>query len=243
MHSLANGFNEDDLNEFDERVKKFLNINLEHKLEYICEPKIDGLSLNLTYKNGNLITAATRGDGKIGENVTQNIKNINNIPINLKGNFPELIEIRGEVFLTKSDFQKINASKENKNKFSNPRNAAAGSLRQLDYNISRSRPLKFLAHGIGKSSQEFLQFDKFYENLETFGIQRNKLNLKTSNLKLIYEFYKEVDNKRSSLNYDIDGLVVKLNNLSDQKRLGIVGKNPRWSLAIKFSAEKAITID
>jgi DNA ligase (NAD+) len=242
MHSLANGFNEDDLTEFDERVKKFLNINLEHKLEYICEPKIDGLSLNLTYKNGNLITAATRGDGKIGENVTQNIKNIKNIPLTLKGNYPELIEIRGEVFLTKSDFQKINASNENQNKFSNPRNAAAGSLRQLDYNISRSRPLKFLAHGIGKSSKNFSQFDKFYENLETFGILRNKLNLKTANLKLIYKFYKEVDNKRSSLDYDIDGLVVKLNNLSDQKRLGIVGKNPRWSLALKFSAEKARTL-
>ncbi|MDB4861094.1 NAD-dependent DNA ligase LigA [Alphaproteobacteria bacterium] len=242
MHSLANGFNENDLTEFDERVKKFLNINLEQELEYICEPKIDGLSLNLTYKNGNLITAATRGDGKIGENVTQNIKNIKNIPLTLKGSYPELIEIRGEVFLTKSDFQKINTGNENQNKFSNPRNAAAGSLRQLDYNISRSRPLKFLAHGIGKSSKNFIQFDKFYENLETFGILRNTLNLKTTNLKLIYKFYKEVDNKRSSIEYDIDGLVVKLNNLSDQKRLGIVGKNPRWSLALKFSAEKAKTL-
>ena len=115
MHSLANGFNENDLIEFDERVKKFLNINLEHELEYICEPKIDGLSLNLTYKNGNLITAATRGDGKIGENVTENIKNIKNIPLTLKGSYPELIEIRGEVFLTKSDFQKINTSNENQN--------------------------------------------------------------------------------------------------------------------------------
>jgi len=242
MHSLSNGFNEKDLIEFDERVKKFLNINLENELEYICEPKIDGLSLNLTYKNGNLITAATRGDGKIGENVTQNIKNIKNIPLILKGNYPELIEIRGEVFLTKSDFQKINESNEIQNKFSNPRNAAAGSLRQLDYNISRSRPLKFLAHGIGKSSKKFFQFDKFYENLETFGILSNTLNLKTTNLKLIYEFYKEVDNKRSSLDYDIDGLVVKINDFSDQKRLGIVGKNPRWSLALKFSAEKAKTL-
>ena len=150
MHSLANGFNEEDLIEFDERVKKYLNINLENELEYICEPKIDGLSLNLTYKNGNLVTAATRGDGKIGENVTENIQNIKNIPINLKGSYPELIEVRGEIFLSKSDFQKINENLESHNKFSNPRNAAAGSLRQLDYNISRSRPLKFLAHGIGK---------------------------------------------------------------------------------------------
>jgi len=242
MHSLANGFNEEDLIEFDERVKKFLNISLEKDLEYICEPKIDGLSLNLTYKNGNLVTAATRGDGKIGENVTKNIKNIKNIPIKLKGKYPELIEVRGEIFLTKSDFQTINSGLENQNKFSNPRNAAAGSLRQLDYNISRARPLKFLAHGIGKSSKDFIQFDNFYKNLETFGIVRNVLNLKTSDLKLIYEFYRQVDNKRSSLDYDIDGLVVKLNNLSDQKRLGIVGKNPRWSLALKFSAEKAKTL-
>ncbi len=242
MHSLANGFNQKDLIEFDERIKKFLNINLEQKLEYICEPKIDGLSLNLTYKKGYLLTAATRGDGKIGENVTNNIQNIENIPMSLKGNYPELIEIRGEIFLSKSDFQKINENLENSNKFSNPRNAAAGSLRQLDYNISRSRPLKFLAHGIGKSSKDFIQFDKFYENLETFGIVRNKLNLKTSNLKLVYQFYKQVDNKRSSLDYDIDGLVVKLNSLSNQKRLGIVGKNPRWSLALKFSAEKAKTL-
>ena len=161
MHSLANGFNEEDLTEFDERVKKFLNINPEQELEYICEPKIDGLSLNLTYKNGNLITAATRGDGKIGENVTKNIKNIKNIPLKLKGNYPELIEVRGEVFLTKSDFQKINSNNENQNKFSNPRNAAAGSLRQLDYNISRSRPLKFLAHGVGKSSKNFFNLISF----------------------------------------------------------------------------------
>ena len=242
MHSLANGFNEKDLTEFDERVKKFLNLSPGKNLEYICEPKIDGLSLNLTYKYGNLISGATRGDGKIGENVTKNIKSIKNIPLKLKGNYPELIEIRGEVFLTKSDFQKINSSLENHNKFSNPRNAAAGSLRQLDSNISRSRPLKFLAHGVGKSSKDFFQFDKFYENLETFGIVRNILNLKTSNLKLIYDFYKQVDTKRSSLDYDIDGLVVKLNSLSDQQRLGIVGKNPRWSLALKFSAEKAKTL-
>ena len=242
MHSLGNGFNEADLIEFDERIKKFLNFDPKIDLEYICEPKIDGLSLNLTYKYGNLISAATRGDGKIGEDVTKNVKNIENIPQKLKGNFPELIEIRGEIFLTKSDFQKINKSLDNKNKFSNPRNAAAGSLRQLDYNISRSRPLKFLAHGIGKSSRDFIQFNLFYQNLEKFGIVRNLLSHKSSNLKSIYEFYKKIDNERSNLDYDIDGLVVKLNSLSDQQRLGIVGKNPRWSIALKFSAEKAKTL-
>ncbi len=242
MHSLANGFNEEDLIEFDERIKKFLNLNNNEKLEYICEPKIDGLSLNLTYKNGNLISATTRGDGKIGEDVTKNIINIKNIPQKLQNDYPDLIEIRGEVFITKLDFEKINLNLEEKNKFSNPRNAAAGSLRQLDYTISRSRPLKFLAHGIGKSSKDFLQFDTFYNSLENYGILRNFLNLKSSNLKSIYKFYKTIDNKRSSLEYDIDGLVVKLNNLTNQKRLGIVGKNPRWSIALKFSAEKANTL-
>ena len=241
MHSLSNGFNEEDLIEFDERIKKFLNLPTNEKLEYICEPKIDGLSLNLTYKNGILISAATRGDGSIGENVTKNVSNIKNIPQKLLSNFPDLIEIRGEVFINKSDFKAIN-SKLNKNKFSNPRNAAAGSLRQLDYNISNARPLKFLAHGIGQSSKDFLKFDNFYNNIEKYGIKRNILNIKTTNLKNIYKFYQEINDKRSVLEYDIDGLVVKLNNLSDQLRLGIVGKNPRWSIALKFSAEKATTL-
>jgi len=242
MYSLANGFKEEDLIEFDEKIKKFLNLEINEKLEYICEPKIDGLSLNLTYKNGNLISAATRGDGKIGEDVTKNIRNIKNIPQQLKNGYPDLIEIRGEVFINKLDFEKINSYLDEKNKFSNPRNAAAGSLRQLDYNISRSRPLKFLAHGIGKSSKDFSEFDKFYQNIEKFGIKKNLLNLKSSNLKSIYKFYKEINNKRSSLDYDIDGLVIKLNNISKQRRLGIVGKNPRWSIALKFSAEKAMTL-
>ena len=242
MYSLANGFNENDLLEFDERIKKYLNIPINENLEYFCEPKIDGLSLNLTYKNGKLIRAATRGDGQIGEDVTKNITNIKNIPKKLKDNFPELIEIRGEVFITKNDFKNINAKLSNKNKFSNPRNAAAGSLRQLDFNISRSRPLKFLAHGIGKTNKNFIYFDNFYNNLEKYGIESNKFKLKTSNLKSIYNFYNEVNDVRGKLNYDIDGLVIKLNDLTNQNRLGVVGKHPRWSIALKFSAEKAKTL-
>ena len=205
-------------------------------MEYLSDvsDKADMFSFATSYEGRKLIYLIISSPEKI--------QNIENIPMSLKGNYPELIEIRGEIFLSKSDFQKINENLESSNKFSNPRNAAAGSLRQLDYNISRSRPLKFLAHGIGKASKDFIQFDKFYKNLETFGIVRNKLNLKTSNLKSVYDFYKQVDSKRSSLDYDIDGLVVKLNSLSNQKRLGIVGKNPRWSIALKFSAEKGSTI-
>ena len=242
MLSLANAFDSKDIEDFDERVKKYLNIELEKKLDYICEPKIDGLSLNLTYRDGVLISAATRGDGLIGEDVTQNILNIKNIPKKLKGKFPSYIEIRGEVFLTKKDFQDINSKLDNKNKFANPRNAAAGSLRQLDVNISKSRPLQFLAHGIGYSSYEFSYFDEYYENLEIWGIKKNKINLKASNMNSIFEFYNSISETRSNLDYDIDGLVIKLNNISNQKRLGNVGKNPRWAIALKFSAEKAQTI-
>jgi len=242
MLSLTNAFNSEDIEEFDERVKKYLNIELEKKLNYICEAKIDGLSLNLTYKDGILVSAATRGDGLIGEDVTKNILNIKNIPKKLKGRFPSSIEIRGEVFLTKKDFENINSKLDNKNKFANPRNAAAGSLRQLDVNISKSRPLQFLAHGIGYSSYEFNYFDEYYENLENWGIKKNNISLKSSNMNSIFEFYNNINETRSNLDYDIDGLVIKLNNILNQKRLGNVGKNPRWAIALKFSAEKAKTI-
>ncbi len=242
MLSLANAFDSKDIEEFDERVKKYLNIDIKKKLDYICEAKIDGLSLNLTYKNGILISAATRGDGFIGEDVIQNILNIKNIPKKLKGKFPSSIEIRGEVFLTKKDFENINSKLDDKNKFANPRNAAAGSLRQLDVNISKSRPLQFLAHGIGHSTYEFTYFDEYYENLEKWGIKKNNINLKSSNMNSIFDFYSSINDTRSNLDYDIDGLVIKLNNILNQKRLGNVGKNPRWAIALKFSAEKAKTI-
>ena len=242
MLSLGNAFNLKELEEFDERIKKYLNIKLEEKLEYICEAKIDGLSLNLTYENGVLISAATRGDGTIGEDVRQNILNIKNIPKQLSGQFPKMIEIRGEVFLLRNDFEKINSKLDDKDKFANPRNAAAGSLRQLDYNISRSRPLQFLAHGIGYSSKEFKYFDEFYFNLKEWGIDKNDIYLKSSNINSIFDFYSKINDTRNNLDYDIDGLVVKLDNIVQQKRLGNVGKNPRWAIALKFSAEKAKTI-
>ncbi len=242
MLSLGNAFNLKDVEEFDERIKKYLNIKTEEKLEYICEAKIDGLSLNLTYKNGDLISAATRGDGIHGEDVKQNISNIQNIPKQLSGQFPNFIEIRGEVFLSRNDFEKINSKLDDKDKFANPRNAAAGSLRQLDFNVSRSRPLQFLAHGIGYSSIEFDYFDEFYFNLKKWGIKKNNIYLKSSNINSIFDFYSEINDTRNSLDYDIDGMVIKLDNILHQKRLGNVGKNPRWAIALKFSAEKAKTI-
>ena len=181
MLSLANAFNEKDLNEFIIRIKKFLNYESKEKINFICEPKIDGLSINLYYKNGKLISASTRGDGKIGENVTNNILTIKTIPSILRGtNIPKEIEIRGEIFLTKNDFLYINNQLEEKYRFSNPRNAAAGSLRQLDTNITKKRPLKFLAHGIGATTNKYKNLSTFYNDLKKWNIPYNNL-IKHSN--------------------------------------------------------------
>ncbi len=242
MYSLANAFDDNDIKEFIKRSVKFLNLENDNNFQYICEPKIDGLSLNLIYKNGNLVSAGTRGDGFIGEDVTDNILNIKNIPSKLKEGFPNFIEIRGEVFLNKSDFEKLNSKLENKSKFANPRNAAAGSLRQLDISISHSRPLKFIPHGIGKCSDNFDKIEDYYNQLKNWNITPNNLTKKCHSVEEIIKFYKQIDQKRSGIDYDIDGLVVKINSFKLQQRLGYVGKNPRWAVAIKFSAEKANTI-
>ena len=200
MFSLANAFQKKDILEFEKRSKKFLNLPNNYEFEYICEPKIDGLSLNLLYINGNLVSAGTRGDGTIGENVTENIKNIKEIPKRLKNKYPETLEIRGEVFINKDDFQIINDRLEHKNKFANPRNAAAGSLRQLDVSISHNRPLKFIAHGIGQSSRNFDTINNYYEHLKNWKIYPNKLVKICKNVDEIFSFYKEIDQKRSDLN-------------------------------------------
>ncbi len=242
MYSLANAFDYNDIKEFIKRSVKFLNLENDNNFQYICEPKIDGLSLNLVYKNGNLVSAGTRGDGFIGEDVTENILNIKNIPSKLKKGFPDFIEIRGEVFLNKSDFQKLNSKLENKSKFANPRNAAAGSLRQLDISISHSRPLKFIPHGIGKCSDNFDKIEDYYNQLKNWNITPNNLSKKCYSVEEVIKFYNQIDQKRSGIDYDIDGLVVKINSFKLQQRLGYVGKNPRWAVAIKFSAEKANTI-
>ncbi len=242
MYSLANAFDYNDIKEFIKRSIKFLNLDNDDDFQYICEPKIDGLSLNLVYKNGNLVSAGTRGDGFIGEDVTENISNIKNIPSKLKKNFPAFIEIRGEVFLNKSDFEKLNSKLENKSKFANPRNAAAGSLRQLDTSISHSRPLKFIPHGIGKCSDKFDKIENYYDQLKNWDITPNNQIKKCYSVEEIIKFYNQIDQKRSGINYDIDGLVVKINSFKLQERLGYVGKNPRWAIAIKFSPEKADTI-
>ncbi len=241
MYSLSNAFDNKDVEDFVKRLAKFLNLSDYNEFEFICEPKIDGLSLNLVYKKGKLESAGTRGNGLIGENVTQNILNIKNIPRKLIGEFPDFIEIRGEVFLNKSDFEKINTKLEKKSKFANPRNAAAGSLRQLDVSVSHSRPLKFIPHGIGKCSKNFNLIEDYYNELKKWNIIPNHLIKKCNSIDEVVKYYNQIDQSRSNIDYDIDGLVVKINSFKLQKRLGYVGKNPRWAIAVKFSAEKANT--
>ena len=240
MLSLSNTFNYEEVIDFIGRINKFLNQKWTN-LEFICEPKIDGLSINLIYQNGILCKAATRGDGKIGEDVTQNIVQIKNIPKKLFGNFPKYIEIRGEIYLSKKDFIKLNLKLSNNEKFSNPRNAAAGSIRQLDPEISKKRPLKFIAHGLGFSEKKYSTISEFYNDLNKWKLFPNSLTKIIKNPEEIFKYFNHIETKRSSIDYDIDGLVIKLNNLDLQQRLGVVGKNPRWATAIKFSAEKTKT--
>ena len=193
MYSLGNAFNEDDINEFIKRIRKFLNHTQEIEYKFLSEPKIDGLSLNLLYKDGKLISAGTRGDGSIGENVTENIKNIKDIPNLLKKDFPKVIEIRGEVFINKDDFSRINSSLNDKNRFANPRNAAAGSLRQLDTSISHNRPLKFIAHGIGECTKLYSNIEDYYNDLKKWNIPINKQSNFCFTLDEIINHYQEIN--------------------------------------------------
>lgn len=241
MLSLANAFNEKDLKDFVQRIRKFLNLDKNFNISFICEPKIDGLSLNLLYLKGSLYSASTRGDGSIGEDVTKNILNVMGIPHYLNKKYPNKIEIRGEVFLEKKDFLKINDNLKQKDKFSNPRNAAAGSLRQINENISKSRPLKFIAHGLGYSDKNYQFIEDFYEDLTRWNFSSNNIIAKKNSIKDMMNYFYLIEKKRKNIDYDIDGIVYKINDFNLQKRLGYIGKNPRWAIALKFTAEKTLT--
>ena len=188
MYSLGNAFNENDILEFIKRTNKFLKKPDDYKYKFLCEPKIDGLSLNLVYQNGYLISAGTRGNGLEGEDVSANIKNIVDIPKHLDIEYPDLIEIRGEIFINKNDFKKINSNLEVKDKFANPRNAAAGSLRQLDISISHKRPLKFIAHGLGKCSKKYKTIEEYYGYLKKWKIPTNKISKYCYSIREIFSF-------------------------------------------------------
>jgi DNA ligase (NAD+) len=242
MLSLANGFDFDDIADFIDRTKRFLSA--QDFPEIYCEPKIDGVSFSATYVDGNLANGATRGDGYIGENITANIKTIKNLPHKIP-NAPEFLEIRGEIFIEKNDFLLLNAEQESQGKpaFANPRNSAAGSLRQLDTTITRSRPLKYFTYAIGYSSLKFADNQKdLLQKLSDFGLQTNPIGRLTNSLQELMDFYQELLLIRNNLAYEIDGIVYKINNFQLQNRLGFVARSPRFAIAHKFPAIIAETI-
>ena len=249
MLSLENAFNQKDMEDFNKRILERLLI--EADVNFSCEPKLDGIAVNLLYKNGRLDLASTRGDGKIGEDITHNIRTINSIPLSLidsNSKLPSVIEIRGEVFIEKKDFDLANkkAIKAGEKTFANPRNAAAGSLRQLDPSIAASRPLKFYAHGMGFIEEgDFKLPDSQSEMLKQYkswGLPTNPYNDVAANLEACEEYYLKILNERDILPYEIDGIVFKVNNLAKQLSLGQVSRAPRWAIARKFPAEVGTTI-
>ena len=246
MLSLDNVFDIREFEDFIKRIQRYLDLKPDEldNLHFVAEPKIDGLSINLTYKHGKLIQASTRGDGTTGEDVTENVKTLRNLPLTLPENYPDTIEIRGEVYISKQDFFNLNEEQEKNNKrlFANPRNAAAGSLRQLDPEITRSRPLSLFVYAQGYSDKSIADtHEHFLERLQQWGFTVNPLFKVVKNAREAEEFQQSIIHQRSGLPYDIDGVVYKINSVTLQNRLGFIGRSPRWATAWKFPAEQAIT--
>ncbi len=237
MLSLGNAFTENDLVNFEKKIKNFLSLDESSSISYTAEPKIDGISASLTYINGEFSKGLSRGDGKEGEDITSNLSTIEDIPkfINSK-EFPQEIDIRGEVFIQNSDFQKL------KDKFANPRNAASGSLRQKDPEQTKKIPLKFIAYTFGYEKGLIVNNQSdFLKKLTEWGFKTNPLNILNSGVKNLMKNYQEVEKKRADIDFDIDGIVYKVNDFAMQKRLGNVANAPRWAIAHKFSSNKAIS--
>ena len=235
MLSLSNAFNYEDILNFEKKIFNYLN--KKEKFEYSVEPKIDGISASLTYKNKRLLYGVSRGDGKTGEIITENLKTISDIPLFINHrDFPNEVEIRGEVFIKKKNFLKI---REN---FANPRNAASGSLRQKDHRETKKIPLNFIAYSFGYYQNSLQKYQsEFLYDLKKWGFKTNKDNRVISNVDELIKFHKKFENKRFDLDYDLDGLVYKVNNLKLQERLGFTSNAPRWAIAHKFSADSANT--
>ena len=245
MLSLENAFADEDVAEFAVRIRRFLGLPGGAPLAFTAEPKIDGLSLSIRYENRRLVHAATRGDGAAGENVTANALTIQDIPDDLPRDAPDVVEIRGEVYLSKSAFAAINARQEAAGKplFANPRNAAAGSLRQLDPKITASRPLKFFAYSWGETSAPIAETQHAaLARFDDWGFYVNPLTKLCSTVEEMLEVYRAIGAMRADLEYDIDGVVYKVDELALQRRLGFVSRAPRWAVAHKFPAQQAETV-
>ncbi len=237
MLSLANAFSEEDLLNFEKKIFNFLSKDKNFKISYSAEPKIDGISASLTYKNGIFEKGLSRGDGKEGEDITSNLFTVKDIPKKILSNdFPQDIDIRGEIFIQNSDFNNL------KEKFANPRNAASGSLRQKNPEDTKKIPLKFIAYTFGyeKGLKINNQFD-FLKQLDKWGFKTNPLNKFITGVKNLINNYKDIEKKRADIDFDIDGIVYKINEFTLQKRLGYVANAPRWAIAHKFSSNKAIS--
>ena len=246
MLSLDNAFAEDDVRDFVARIRRFLKLGDDDKIAFSAEPKIDGLSMSLRYEGGELVTAATRGDGAEGEDVTANIKTLKSVPQKLKGrHVPPVCEVRGEVYMTKADFLKLNERQKEAGEtiFANPRNSAAGSLRQKDPAVTASRPLGFFAYAWGEMSAMPADTQSgMIKWFESCGFDTNPLTKLCRSLDELLAFHHEIEEQRAGLDYDIDGVVYKVDRLDWQERLGFVSRTPRWAIAHKFPAERAITV-
>jgi len=246
MLSLSNSFEQEEIREFDQRIKRFLKIT--DDIEYVAEAKLDGVAVELVYERGKFVVGSTRGDGTIGEDVTLNLKTIRSIPLQLLDvqtvRVPDRLEVRGEVFLGKNEFKLLNRKREDSGEilFANPRNAAAGSLRQLDSRITVERPLDIFCHGIGDDSE--IMFETHWDILRAFsqlGLKVNPVVYRCRNIEEVIIHCKEIEGKRKELDYEIDGAVIKVNDLKLQKRLGTISRSPRWAMAYKFEAHQEAT--
>jgi DNA ligase (NAD+) len=251
MLSLDNAFAEQDVIEFVARIRKFLKLSDDEPIAFSAEPKIDGLSMSLRYENGELITAATRGDGAEGEDVTANIKTLKEVPQTLKGknskgkDLPPVVEVRGEVYMTKADFLKLNERQKAAGDtiFANPRNSAAGSLRQKDSSVTASRPLGFFAYAWGEITEMPADTQSgMIKWFERIGFTTNPLTKICHSVEELLAFHRQIELQRAKLDYDIDGVVYKVDRLDWQERLGFVSRTPRWGIAHKFPAERAVTV-
>ena len=246
MLSLDNAFADQDVIDFAARIRRFLKLSDDEKITFSAEPKIDGLSMSLRYEDGDLVTAATRGDGSEGEDVTANIRTLKDVPLELKGrHVPKICEVRGEVYMTKADFLKLNERQKAADEpiFANPRNSAAGSLRQKDPGVTASRPLGFFAYAWGQMSE--MPADSQSGMIKWFagcGFKTNPLTRIRHSVEELLAFHREIEQTRAKLDYDIDGVVYKVDRLDWQERLGFVSRSPRWAIAHKFPAERAVTV-